>query len=94
MIQSTSHFDGYNRADAVANAAAKAASAPKQGSQPRESLSQANSDALRQALSTTPEVRPDVVERGRKLVVDTNYPPRHIIEDLAKLMVESRDVTD
>ena len=94
MIHSTSHLDGYNRTDAVANACAKIAPAPKQDSPAQERLSSANTDALRAALAQTPEVRPEVVERGRRLVVDTNYPPRHIIEDLARLMVESRDSSE
>jgi hypothetical protein len=94
MIHSTSNLDGYNRADAVAQALAKIASAPKQAPQPRERLSSANTDALREALAHTPEIRPEAVSRGHQLRVDPNYPPRHIIEDLARLMVESRDVAE
>jgi hypothetical protein len=93
MIHPTSHLDGFNRTDAVANAAAKITAAPAQDSPPRERLSRASTDALREALAHTPEVRPEVVERARSLAVDPNYPPRHIIEDLARLMVESRDVS-
>jgi uncharacterized membrane protein len=91
MIQSTSNLGGYNRADAAALATAKQAATPKLAEQAGERLSSANTQALREALNNAPEVRPEVVERAKKLSVDPNYPPRELIERLAKLMVETRD---
>jgi uncharacterized membrane protein len=96
MIQSTSNLDGYNRADAALLAQAKQTSAPK--SSPAdlggERLSVANTQALREALNNAPEIRPEVVERAKNLAVDPNYPPRELIERLAKLMVETRDTAE
>lgn len=93
MIHSTSNLDGYNRRDALISAVAKQTT-PPQPDAPRERLSSSNTDALRAALASTPEIRPEAVERGHKLRIDPNYPPRHIIEDLARLMVASRDVAE
>lgn len=90
MIQSTSNI-GFNRTDAFANAAAKHSPAPEKNSTTGDRLSQTQSQALQDGLNNTPEVRPEVVERGNRLAIDPNYPPLHIIEQLAKLMVESRD---
>lgn len=95
MIQPTSNFHGYHRTDAVSGSSAK----PAQGSSVKppsddsagERLSSTNTDALREALSNSPEVRPEMVERGKRLAVDPNYPPREIIEKLADLMLKSRE---
>jgi hypothetical protein len=94
MIHSTSNLHGYNRTDALATASAKSARAPKPSSDSGERLSSANTDALREALNNSPEIRPDAVERGYKLSIDPNYPPRELIERLAKLMVEARDPSE
>ncbi len=51
------------------------------------------STQLREALAALPEIRPEAVEKGRKLAVDANYPPRAIIEDIARLFAQSRDLT-
>jgi len=95
MIQSTSNLTGYYKADALASLpsqktpAATTASSQSTGDQ----LSSASTDGLRQALAQTNEIRPDVVAKGKALSVDLNYPPRQIIESLAKLLVDSRDLS-
>ena len=94
MIQPTSHSFGYNRTDAIASAAAKAAAANTSAIETGDRLSHANSDALRTALSNNSEIRPEAVARGHSLAVDPNYPPREIIDQLAKMMVSSRDLTE
>jgi len=95
MIQSTSHTNGYNRLDAVAtNATAKNTPVVKSNTESGDRLSSANTDALRAALNNTPEIRPDVVKRGRELAADSNYPPREIIAQLTKLMLDSKDLTE
>lgn len=94
MIHSTSNLHGYNRTDAAALSIAKQASTPKAEADSGERLSSSSSQALRAALNNSPEIRPEVVARGKALAVDPNYPPREIIEGLAKLMVESRDAAD
>jgi hypothetical protein len=72
----------------------KPAGKPAPAAQSRDTLDTTASTALRDALAALPEVRPEVVEKGRQLVVDTNYPPRAIIEDIARLIVQSRDLSN
>jgi len=43
-------------------------------------------DSLRQALDAEPDVRADVVQRGRQLVADADYPPPEIIRRIANLL--------
>ncbi|MGC4072500.1 MAG: hypothetical protein QM760_08285 [Nibricoccus sp.] len=95
MIHSTSNLHGYNRTDAAAAiSTAKQASTPKADAEIGERLSSSSTQALREALNNSPEIRPEVVEKGKALAVDPNYPPRQLIESLAKLMVDSRDSSD
>lgn len=94
MIQPTSQFSGYNRADAVSTPAQSPVQAEKTSPQTDDRLSSANTDALREALNNTSEIRPAVVKRGHELAIDPNYPPRELIERLSKLMIESRDLSE
>ena len=94
MIQPTSNFTGYSRADAISNLPSqKTTSANPQAEATGDHLSSASTDVLRQALANTEQVRPEVVARGKALAVDLSYPPRQIIESLAKLMIASRDLS-
>lgn len=93
MIQSTSNLSGFYRTDALSNSLGQKTPVPQTQAEPNDSLSSANTQSLREALAQTSDVRPNVVERGKSLAVDPNYPPRQIIESLAKLMVESRDLS-
>jgi hypothetical protein len=94
MIQPTSNLIGFNRADAVSNATTKPASTPPPSAETGERLLSSNSQALRQALNQTPEIRPEVVDKGRHLAVDPNYPPRELILRLAEMMTKSVDLSD
>jgi hypothetical protein len=38
-------------------------------------------------LENNPEIRPDVVARGRALAADASYPPPDIINKLANLVI-------
>lgn len=60
----------------------------------RDTLDTTASTALRESLAALPEVRPEVVAKGRELAVDANYPPRAIIEDIARLFVQSQDLSN
>lgn len=95
MIQPTSNFHGYSRTDAVSGSPAKPTASSKVAASSEDSggerLSSTNTEALREALNSTPEIRPEVVERGKRLAVDPNYPPREIIENLADLMLKARE---
>lgn len=51
-------------------------------------------EALRQALARTPEVRPEVVDRARSLANNPNYPPEEIVRRLAQLFATEFYATD
>jgi len=93
MIQPTSNFTGYNRADAISNLPSQKSPQASTQAGTGDHLSSASTDGLRQALAQTTEIRPEVVARGKALAVDLSYPPRQIIESLAKLMIASRDLS-
>lgn len=64
---------------------------PTVPARPSDNLSTSNVQHLRDALASTPEIRPEVVEYGEQLAMDPNYPPRAIIEDIARQIVDSSD---
>jgi hypothetical protein len=43
-------------------------------------------DALEQSVRSTPEVRPQAVERARKLIADVRYPGDETIRGIASLL--------
>jgi len=45
-----------------------------------------NSRALEARLGAIPDIRPEVVETGRRLVGDPAYPPRETIQRIATLL--------
>ncbi len=94
MIHSTSNNSGYPRTDALAHLAKHAPPPPHAEITNGEKLSRAQTDSLNSALNNTPEIRPEVVERGRRLAVDLNYPPRQIIEQLSKLIIAAQDPSE
>ena len=94
MIQPTSNYLGYNRTDATPNSTSKPPTVAQSPMEKGDNLSSSQTQNLREALSNTPEVRPEVVERGRRLAVDPNYPPRELILRLAKLMTEASDPSE
>ena len=93
MIQSTSNLTGYPRADIISSLPSPKAPPAKLQSETGDHLSSANTDNLRAVLAQTQEIRPEVVARGKALAIDGSYPPRHIIESLAKLLTQSRDLS-
>jgi len=38
-------------------------------------------------MARIPEIRPEVVERGRQLLADSNYPGPEIAQEIASLIV-------
>ena len=93
MIQPTSNSSGYIRTDALSSPTGQKTPASKSEADNSDSLSCANTQSLREALAQTSEIRPAMVARGKALAVDPTYPPRQIIESLAKLMIDSRDLS-
>ncbi len=45
-----------------------------------------DSAAIRSALDAIPEIRPEVVERGRRLLADPNYPSAKVVDAIARLI--------
>lgn len=91
MIHSTSNSNSLP--GGVPPVGGKPAGKPAPVVQSRDTLDTTASTALRNALAALPEIRPEVVEKGRELAVDANYPPRAIIEDIARLFVQSQDLS-
>lgn len=91
MIHSTSNSNPLP--GGVPAIGGKPAGKPSPVAETRDTLDTTASSALRESLAALPEIRPEVVEEGKKLSVDPNYPPRAIIEDIARLFVQSRDLS-
>lgn len=51
-----------------------------------DKLSVEVTDNVRAALAAMPEIRPEVVERGRQLLADPNYPSKDIVNSIAGLI--------
>jgi hypothetical protein len=58
-----------------------------------DSTSFYRAEALEQSVRTTPEVRPQAVERARKLVEDVRYPGDETIRGIASLLALKLDGT-
>jgi len=52
----------------------------------RDQVSFGTSSKIRQALDQIPEIRPEMVERGRQLAADPNYPPREVVQKIAQMI--------
>lgn len=89
MIHSTSTNTPSTGAVTPSSLRPQAASATSINDQ--DTLSTDNTSALREALAASPEIRSDVVARGRELANDPSYPPLAIIEGLSRLFIASRD---
>ncbi len=88
MIQSTSHNDPAAQAKALASAGA---AAPLHAPAKRDKFSSAGIDQLKALLRSEPEVRPEVVERGRALATDPAYPSSAIIGRISAQILASPD---
>ena len=49
---------------------------------------------LRTQLTAQPEIRPEVVARARTLAADPNYPPREVIQHVARQILASPDISE
>ena len=91
MINSTSSSDRTPRADSVEINRPKVVIRSPQSS---DQFSAENSAALRVALSSHPEVRPEVVARGRALAADPAYPSKAILGHVAQTLIKSPDLSE
>ena len=92
MIFNTSSTNGSTPVPPHYSRPGQAAARP-QPEATSEQLSTIHAENLRAALDRTPEIRPEVVERARGLAADPLYPPRQIIEDVARLITSSPDLS-
>ena len=92
MIQSTSLSDAAGRAQALQSAVQVPASASAPAK--NDNLSTAGIEKLRAALKSSPEIRPEVVERGKALAADPSYPSLAVIRHVSAKIVNSPDLTN
>jgi hypothetical protein len=91
MIQSTSLSDAAGRAKALQ---AVNSSASVRVPAKNDRLSTAGTNHLRAALKAYPEIRPEVVARGRTLAADPAYPSPEIIQQISAQIVRSPDLSN
>jgi hypothetical protein len=87
MINSASSSDRVLRPEGVV-LHSKPASA---GSPPTDRFSPENTAALKSALAAQPEIRPEVVARGRALAADPSWPSPDILRSVAGAILASED---
>ena len=66
----------------------KPAITPASKPAPSDSTSFRQSDAVEEAIETTPDVRSEAVEKARMLLNDTNYPTRSVITSISQLIAQ------
>jgi ABC-type uncharacterized transport system involved in gliding motility auxiliary subunit len=93
MINSTSKTDPHVRPEAIGGKPSPAPT-PAPRSPETDRLSAASQESLQAALRQQPEIRPEVVALGQKLVVDANYPPMEIIQELSKMLIAMNDLSE
>ncbi len=94
MINTTSKTDSMLRSEAIVGQIPTRPAAPAPRPADTERLSASSQETLQTALSQQPEVRPEVVARGRALAVDASYPPLQIIRQLSELLTNSADLAE
>jgi len=80
--------DASSKGVKVSSPAGPAASLPSESAQLTERVALAN------RVLAQPSVRLEEVERARALVASPNYPPRAIVEAVARLVAESNHALD
>lgn len=91
MISSASQSERPPRPEptAVSESSAQRLTPPR-----RDLISTDGAAFLRGALMRQPEVRSEVVARGRLLAADPNYPPGPVIERIARTILASPDLAN
>ena len=51
-------------------------------------------ELLRNALASQPEIRPEVVERGRALAADPSWPPHEVLRRVSEIIIRAPDLTE
>ena len=89
MIHSTSPSDRTARTEALPTVTQK----PVVRGPGADQFSAEHSATLRAALAAQPEIRPDVVARGKALAADPGYPSTDILRQVAAKIIASPDLT-
>jgi hypothetical protein len=89
MIDSTSPSDRAFRAENAISAGSKNP-VSRPGS---DHFSAKNSAILNEALAGYPEIRPEVVARGRMLLEDPAYPSADVLRKIGVVLLKAPDLT-
>lgn len=93
MINTNNKTESALRPEVIASKTPQA-STPSQRPAETDRLSATSQEILKAALEAQPEVRPEVLERAQKLLIDANYPPKEIIRQLSELLIVSSDLSE
>ena len=61
---------------------------------PGDQLSTAGAEFLKAKLASEPEIRPAMVEKGKALAADPNYPSAAVINSVASKILQSPDPSE
>jgi hypothetical protein len=92
MINSASSQQGLPSTTAIGVAQTNLGSRP--AISPSDRLSTAGAELLRSKLASEPEIRPEMVARGRALAADSSYPSTQVIGDVARKILQSPDPSE
>jgi hypothetical protein len=92
MIPSTPSSDRTGRTETTPPIPAKAQSRPPLPVADQVSLDKLG--VLRAALAAQPEVRPEVVERGRELAADKSWPPASVLRRVSEIILRAPDLSE
>jgi hypothetical protein len=91
MITSTSSTDRSSRPEHLTSAAPFQ---PRLQKAPSDQISTENAEFLRAELKRQPEIRPEVIERARALVIDPSYPNLAVLRSVAAQILSAPDLSE
>lgn len=90
MIHSTSPSDRTARPEALSQVSQK----PVVRAPEADRFTAGQSTTLKAALAAQPEIRSEVVARGKELAADPNYPSLEILKNVGSQLISSPDLTE
>lgn len=91
MITSTTSTDRSSRPEHVTSTAPFQPRLPKAAG---DQISTENAQFLRAELKRQPEIRPEVIERARALVIDPSYPNLAVLRTVAAQILSAPDLSE
>ena len=91
MISSTSSTNRAARPDILS---APSTSTERPFAPRPDQISTEGAAFLKTELQRQPAIRPEVVERARALAADPSYPPREILRNVARQILNSPDLSE